>query len=400
MYYKARDIPLLLRTSTGRKELRGGAFKVLWPILLPIARLWRRTGARRTRVAAVIGSAGKTSTTKMVAAVLCGGDYRVPPGNCLSYTAAAILGIRCRDVHAVMEVGIAFSGQMAMYAPVVRPDVVVVTAIGSDHTGGLGGLHGARREKVEMVRALRPGGVAVLNGDDPNVMWMADRTRAKVVTFGFGEDCDVRADEMTMTALPPGTRFRLHAGGEVRDVRIRLLGRPMVYAALAAVAAGLAEGLKADTIVSRIEQVDPAPRRLEPVRLRCGAILLQDAHKSSIETVEAALDVLAELPARRRIFLLGEVDDVAKDVDSASMYRKLGRRAAQVASRLVLLCRRWEEPCAAGAIEGGLDRDAIFQAGSDPLRAVGFLDDLGPGDVALRSRQRAVDRENQPVNPR
>ena len=383
MFFKLHEFPSLLRTPTGRKELRAGAFRTLWPLLSVAARLWRRMVVRRTRVVTVVGSVGKTTATRMVAAALCGTEYRVPRGNCLSNTAAAILGIRRGDPHAVLEIGISLPGQMAMYASVVRPDVAVVTAIQSDHAPSLGRGDVIRREKSEMVRALGPAGVAVLNGDDPNVMWMAGRTRASVTTFGFGEDCDVRATDVILAVGLEGTRFRLHVGGEVRDVCIRLIGRPTVYAALAGVAAGLAEGLSLDVILARIEPVEALPRRLQPIRLTSGAIVLLDAHKSSLGTVEAALDVLADLPARRRIAVLGKVDDLTEEDDKASIYRQVGRRVAAVASRAAFVCEDWEADYAAGAVEAGMPADAILCTGNNPLAAVEILGDLAPGDVVL-----------------
>jgi len=383
MFFKFRDMPSLLRTPTGRKEMCYGAFRTMWPLLSPIARVWRRTIARRTRVVVVVGSVGKTTTTQVVGTVLCGGDYRVQERNYLSFTAAAILGIRRGDPHAVMEIGISGVGQMAMYASLIRPDVAVVTAIQSDHVGSLGPIEVTRREKSKMVRALGPDGVAVLNGDDPNVMWMAKRTQAKVTTYGFGEDCDVRATDVALMEELAGTRFRLHAAGETRDVCIRLIGRAMVRIALAGVAAGLAEGMDLDTILPRIEQVEPQPCRLQPIRLSSGAMLLQDARKSSPGTVEASLDVLAEAPARRSMVVLGEVDDLAKDEDKAEVYRRFGRRVAAVAERAVLVHREWEPHCLAGAVEAGMSAEAIFCTGNDLLAVAEALGDLGPGDLVL-----------------
>jgi UDP-N-acetylmuramoyl-tripeptide--D-alanyl-D-alanine ligase len=383
MYLKPRYMLSMLRTPTGREELRVGAFRTLWPLLSPIARLWRRTVARRTRVVTVVGSVGKTTTARVVGAVLCGNDYRVPDQNYHSYTAMGILGIRRGDPHAVIEIGISGVGQMAMYASLIRPDVVVVTAIQSDHVGSLGPIEVTRREKFKMVRALGPDGVAVLNGDDPNVLWMARRTRAKVTTFGFDENCDVRATDVVLAEGLAGTRFRLHAAGESRDVHIRLIGRPMVRIALSGVAAGLAEGLDLDTILGRLEQVEPYPRRLQPIHLPSGAMVLQDAHKSSLGTVEASLDALAELPARRRMLVLGDVDDLPGDEDKSSVYRQLGRRAAAVTERVVFVCGEWEADCLTGAVDAGMPPGAILCTGNDPLKAFEVLDDLGPGDVVL-----------------
>ena len=271
---------------------------------------------------------------------------------------------------------------MAQYASVVRPDITVVTSIGSEHHRSMRSLEATCAEKAEMVRSLRASGLAVLNGDDPNVRGMAGQTVARVVTFGFDEANDVRAGDVSLTDWPYGTRFTLHAGGESRPVRIRQVGRTMVYPALAAVAVGLAEGLSLDKIVPLLETIAPAPGRLEPIQLPSGAVILRDDYKSSMETVEAALEALREIPAKRRIVVLGEVSEPPGP--QGEIYRYIGARIARVASRAIFLCRERNSACRAGATGAGMPPSSIFKAGKDLFKATEILrKQLGPGDVAL-----------------
>ena len=381
MLYGLRDIPVLLRTPTGRAQLRLSVWLMLWPLLNPLAALYRRLVVSRTRIVAVVGSFGKTTTTATVSSVLLD---RLPrtEDNFLSRLAEAIFRILPGDRHAVMEVGIARRGEMVRYRRLIRPDVVVVTAIGTDHLKWFGSMRGIRDEKVRMIHALGPGGVAVLNGDDPNVLWMRDQTRGRVITYGFGEQNDVRATDLSMADWPDGTPFTLHAAGERRRVRFHLIGRTMVYAALSAVAVALAEGLSLERILRRLERVQPIPRRMEPIRLASGAVVLRDGRKASRWTVEAALDVLADVPARRRIVVLGKIGDAG--AAPTPMYRYFGRRLAEVADRAVLLCRQYDDDCAAGAIEAGLPAEAITRVGKDLFEAARVLEDeLAEGDVVL-----------------
>ena len=179
----------------------------------------------------------------------------------------------------VLEVGIDLPGQMAVYARMVRPDVVVVTSVGSEHNRSLGTLETTRFEKSAMVARLPPLGLAVLNGDDANVLWMRQRTGARAVTFGFGPTCDVRATDVRLE-WPRGTRFMLHVGGMKRPVALRLLGRQMVGAALAAIAVALEQGAPVDTVLERLSALAPTSGRLQPVALEDGAYLLRDEFKS------------------------------------------------------------------------------------------------------------------------
>ncbi|MCX7016435.1 MAG: Mur ligase family protein [Candidatus Sumerlaeota bacterium] len=374
----------------GRRALLHQIVPGVWPVARGLASVYRRTLIRRTRVVAVVGSYGKTSAMRALHAVLTGRLDTPLRRNYFSYLAQAVLAIPPWRKRVAIEVGIAAPGQMAIFARLVRPDVVVVTGVGSEHNTSLGALESTRDEKADMVRALGPSGVAVLNADDPNVLWMASQTRARIVTYGFGEGADVRASEIRLD-WPAGTRFHLSAGGAERDIHIRLIGWPGVYAVLAALAVAIAEGLDLDSAVGILGVLAPHRGRLEPIRLENGAFLLCDEFKGPIETVESALDVLGQIPAPRRIAVLGEVSEPT--AGRGEIGRRVAARAARVASRFLFL----------GSNESFLRLRAALTREGIPSQAVTFChhdlrmaadllrEDLKPGDVALikgRSSQR------------
>ena len=353
-----------------------------WPLLRHVARIYRLTAARRVRVVAVVGSLGKTTTSRALDAAL---GLPVRPGterNAFSSIAMALLGVRPWANHAVIEVGIARKDDMKIYAKTIRPDITVVTSITSEHNRSLGDLSVTRTEKSEMVRALAPSGLAVLNGDDPNVLWMKAATRARILTFGFSDGNDVQATAVTPD-WPHGTRFRLHVNGESREVHTRLIGRTFVYPVLAAVAVGLTEGFSLDTVLAALGHLPPTPERLDPVRLSTGAILLRDEFKSTLETVDAALDVMSQIPARRKIVVLGDVSEPPGS--QGPIYRRLGNRVAGIATQVIFVCSKKNcERYSAGVSGAEMRRDAVTKAGRDLKKALGAIPaDLGEGDVVL-----------------
>jgi UDP-N-acetylmuramyl pentapeptide synthase len=338
------------------------------------------TFARHCRVVAVVGSLGKTTTRRAVEAAVGLPDYGTAPGNAWSSVALAMLRTGPSRRRIAVEVGIEDVGQMELYVPVLRPDVVVVTCIGTEHHRSLGTPETTRHEKAQMVRALRPSGLAVLNGDDPNVLWMAGQTTASVLTFGFGGACDVRASHVAFH-WPAGMCFRLHADGHERDVRVRLFGRHMCYPVLAAVGVALAEGIALDAAVARLETLPPTPGRMEPVALASGAYLLRDDFKSTYETILASLDALAQVPARRRIVVLGEVSEPPGP--QGPVYRGIGARVAAIADSAIIVGHNYQR-YAAGAVRAGMSRKSLVDAGTMPWQAVeGLRRSLGPGDVVL-----------------
>ncbi len=344
--------------------------------------LWfyRRTALRKTRIVAVTGSYGKSTAVRSIVAALGDWVQWKPAGNHKAGIAQALFQLRPADRNTVLEIGIDGPGQMGPLARVVRPDVTVVTSIGTEHHRSLGTLEKTRDEKADLVRALSPSGLAVLNGDDPNVRWMAEETRAKVVLFGLGPENDIRARDLELE-WPHRMRFGLETPRGNRTVRTRLIGRYMVYPILAAVATALAEGCDLDECLERLERQAPTPGRMEVRQLENGATLLCDYFKSSYETITAALEVFEQIPAKRRIVVMGEVSEPPGS--QGPIYREIGERIARVAAWAVFLGHNFQR-YKAGATRGGLPATALTDAGNSVLWAVESLrGNLGPGDVIL-----------------
>jgi UDP-N-acetylmuramoyl-tripeptide--D-alanyl-D-alanine ligase len=351
------------------------------PMLRRIARAHRRTLGRSAYVVAVVGSVGKSTTRRTVAAAL--GDRPMLEGtsNFGARLAMSVLRVRPRHREAVFEVGIAHPGQMRSLARMVLPNLVVVTAIASDHNRSLRTLDVTRAEKAQMLHVLPADGIAVLNGDDPNVRWMATQTNARVVTFGFGPDNDVRASDVCVTE-DARTRFTLHAGGRRRDVALRLLGTHMVYPALAAVAVASLRGRDVDDVISRIEAVDALPGRMQRMDLASGVTLVRDDLKASLESIVAALDGFAAVGAARRVVVLGDIDEPVGS--PRPLYRGLGARLAPWADRVILIGSQALSSVVSGAVEAGMPRSALTHVGSSVGDAVELLQkELAPGDAVL-----------------
>jgi len=386
MNYRLEDIPALLRTSVGRHQLFDGLLHNTWPVLSRLAKVHRCTLARYTSVVAVVGSFGKSTALRAISTALAVPIHPRYGGNSWHDVARAVLRIRPLQPHAVIEAGINGAGQMEQYARVIRPDIAVVMGVGSEHGRSLHTLERTRAEKVAMPASLPSSGLAVLNGDDTNVLWMRDRIRARIVTIGMGEANDVRASQVSLD-WPRGTRFRLHIDGQAHDVAVRLIGGHSLYAILAALAVARAEGVSLHEALARLEHLAPTPGRMQPVALPNGAWLLRDEYKSAVETIHSALDVLAQIPARRFV-ALGEVSEPPGS--QGRVYRDIGERLWALRAKTVFV-GRGGRTYTAGYRRAGGDTANLFDAGRSVLRAAEFLrKEACCGDVILvkgRSRQ-------------
>ena len=373
-------IPRMVLTPIGRRRLLWGSIFRALPLLWPFARAYRRIFLRKTRIVAVVGSYGKSTATRAVMAVLSLPFEQHVIWNAGGFLAAGVLRVPSRARHAIFEVGIADVGQMARYARLLAPDVVVVTSIGSEHLAFFGTLEVTRHEKAEMVRGLPPSGLAVLNGDDPNVRWMATQTCARVVTYGFGEDCDFRASDVTLDPTG-GTQFRLQTATSAFDVSVRLVGAHMVYPVLAAIAVALEMDVPMERAITGLEALSPTPERLQPLRTPDAALILLDTAKSALETIDVGLEVLRQIPGSRKIAVLGDVE--GPPGSQGPIYKRIGADLASVASRVVFVGGRTAYASVArGAKGAGLAKEDMIHAGRSVRAAVEILrGEIHSGDV-------------------
>lgn len=383
MRYRLRDIPVLVRTPLGRKQLLHGLLIRTTPFFVIWARLHRRIIIHKTKITAVAGSFGKTTATRCILAALGLAEHEQLDGNSGISLAKNILRIQAGDHHAAVEIGISAKGQMARGVDLVRPDIAVVTSIGSEHNRSFKTLEVTRNEKADIVRALDPAGLAVLNGDDPNVLWMAGETQATAISVGFGRSNHFRVSNYRL-AWPEGTRFTLNTENKSFEILSPFFGKHMVYPVLAAAAVAHHQGIDPADCLSRIESLKPEAGRMQPLLLDNGAIVLRDDFKSAEETIHTALAFLDELPAKRKMIVLGEVNE--PHGNQGEIYRRVGHQLGTVVSKAFLICsRRSFHSYAAGAVSTGLAKKCLIRIKNGCILALikRLQEELMPGDVLL-----------------
>lgn len=301
-------------------------------MLLPLAR-WRRSRLPDNfQLIAVVGTFGKSTTTRLVRAMLGLDASMRCTRNTSSFTALSVLRCSKAKQLEVLEIAVGKPGQMKDLAAVVSPTTVVVTSIGSEHRTSMGSLDVTRHEKAFMLRSLPETGNAVLNGDDSNVMWMANETRANIHTFGFNDRCDIRILNHQID-WPRGMRTTLAIRGQTHEFKTRLLGRPGLYAVAAAVTVGNVLGIPMDTLHGRIATLEPTPGRLHLLHLKDRIWFLRDDFKSPRETILEALDTMESIPIEDKLFVLGEEQE--PDISQHELYRQIGDRIGRMGGRVV-----------------------------------------------------------------
>lgn len=368
---------------------------------------WRATVGALTslRVVGITGSIGKTSTKEVVASVL---GQRFPTikseGNLNNEIGLPLTLLRLTSAHrrAVLEMGMYTVGDIAMLCRLAQPHIGVVTNVGPVHLARAGSMERIAQGKAELVQALPPDGVAILNRDDSIVTAMAAKTQAQVFTFGLDPAADVWASEVTSEGLE-GIRFRLHYQDEVLQVRVPLLGRHSVHTALGAVAVGLVEGLTWEEIIAGLQDVQAQLRLVLAPGIQ-GTTLLDDTYSASPAATLAALNLLADLPVpsgARRLAVLGDMLELGDYSETG--HRKVGQRAADVVDVLVTVgpMAHW---IAEEAVIGGMAPVAVLAVDQNAAAVEALQPIVREGDLILIKGSRALHMEeivtalSQPVN--
>ena len=305
----------------------------------PVAALQVMAGVWRNRldltVVGITGSIGKTSTKEVVAAVLSGGftTYR-NPGNMNNEIGLPLSLLSVTPAHevAVLEMGGAYAfGELRLLAEIARPRLGIVTNIYPVHLERMGSIAAIAETKTELIDALPADGIAILNGDDPRVLAMAERCKGRVITYGLSPEWEVSASEVTTDALA-GTSFWLNLAGEELFVKVPLVGGHAVELALAGFAAGHALGLHIAEMLPGFDDPNIQVRLLVMPGPR-GSRIIDDTYNATTPSVLSALGLLESLNPARAIAVLGDMREMGEIAEQE--HKIVGRRAGEVADLII-----------------------------------------------------------------
>lgn len=351
--------------------------------LQTVARYWR--AHLDVRVVAITGSVGKTTTKEIIAAVL-GRRYRTLKsiGNLNNEIGLPISLLRLSEAHerAVLEMGFYTEGEIAFLCDLAQPQIGVITNVYPVHVERAGSLENIIRGKGELVAALpeAPEGIAILNADEPDVLGMASRTHARVVTYGLTSKAMVWASDVVGLGLN-GIRFQLHYRNETLHLTVPMLGRHSVHTALRAATVGLVEGLAWQEIVEGLQSPEVQSQlRLYAVSGPNESLILDDSYNASPESTVAALNLLADMDAQRRIAVLGDMLELG--IYTAEGHRVVGVRAADVADVLVTV-GELALMIAAEARKRGMPEENILECADRAAAEKAMRKMIRKGDVVL-----------------
>ena len=292
-----------------------------------VRRAWGKT------LVAVTGSTGKTTTKDAIAHVL-GQRYRVlrSEGNLNNHFGLPLQLLRLEPEHevAVVELAMSHAGEIATLTRIAQPNLGLVTNVAPVHLGFFNSVAEIARAKYELIAGLPGGSTAVLNADDEYVSQFGRDFHGRVVSFALEHPADVRADAIEERGAQ-GSAFEIVAGSARQKAVLPLLGRHNIYNALAAVAVALQPllreqpGMPLADAAAELATLTPSPQRGQVMELD-GVTVINDCYNSNPKALNAMVDALAGMAAKRRMVVAGEMLELGPAGEQ--LHRDCGRRMA------------------------------------------------------------------------
>lgn len=291
-------------------------------------------------VVQITGSAGKTTTKEMIASVLSRhfltlkteANYNNEIG-----TPQTLLRLMPEHQAAVIETGMDHFGEIRRMGAMVRPTIAVITNIGDAHIGNLDGTRqGVLRAKSEIFENLQPGGLAVLNGDDPLLSTL--HLPFKTLRCGESENCDVRVTDICERGIE-GLSCTVTTEKDSYSLRIPSPGRFMIYSAAMGVAIGEYLGLSKEEIIRGVAAYTPTGSRMRLIRCPGERIIIDDCYNANPQAMAETLRLLAGTRRPRRMAVLGDMFDLG-DL-AAEAHEQIGLLLNELKLECVVAIGQW-----------------------------------------------------------
>jgi UDP-N-acetylmuramoyl-tripeptide--D-alanyl-D-alanine ligase len=348
-----------------------------------VRRLWGKP------LIGITGSAGKTTTKEAIAHVL-GRGFKIlkSEGNFNNHFGLPLMLLKLEPEHdlAVIEMGMSHAGEIRALAKIAQPEIGVVTNVAPVHLEFFDSLAGIARAKYELIESLPATGTAVLNADDEYVSQFGRDYKGKVITYGTKPTAEVRAENVASQGAE-GSEFDVVSPCGRHHARLPLVGEHNILNALAAVAVACSRGMSFPEAIAALATLQPADKRGQVLQLG-NITVINDCYNSNPKALNAMVDALAGMNAKRRIVVAGEMLELGPSGEQ--MHREAGKHVAEKKIDLLIGVRGMAKAMTEGVIDAGGKAEFM----GTPEEAGDWLArETKDGDVVLLKASRGVKLE-------
>lgn len=257
-------------------------------------------------VIAITGSVGKTSTREMIASVL-GQEKKllVTEKNYNSCIGAPIMALKIEDQDiCVLEAGINMIGEMELLSDLLKPNIAVITNIGTAHIGIFGNQENILKAKSKITSYMKNNDTLILNGDD-SLLKTLENTNLKIEKYSINETFNIsNADEKM--------EFDTNIYGHKQHLVIHALGEHNILNALCAIKVAQKIGISEQGIIKGIEKYQNFSRRMEKKKILDNVTVIDDTYNASIDSMISGLKTISNMNATRKIAILGDMFELGE----------------------------------------------------------------------------------------
>jgi UDP-N-acetylmuramoyl-tripeptide--D-alanyl-D-alanine ligase len=345
-----------------------------------------------TRVVAITGSAGKTTTKELTAAALAT-TYSVVKneGNLNNHIGLplSLLALRRAPDMAVMELGMNHAGEIRRLVEIAQPDVRVWTNVGDAHLGSFDSSDAIADAKAEILEGAEDSTLLVCSADDRRITARRGAFPGRTVTFGESTDATVHAVDIDDRGVDGVAATVVTPRGDAR-FSTPLLGRANLANVLAATAVATECGVPLQAVGDAVAKAGAVDRRGAVKRLRDGVVVIDDSYNSSPAALKHALTTLTHSADRtRRVAVVGEMLELGSHAEN--LHAECGRAVSAAGARVLVAVGGAPARCLAeAAVAAGLPRDAVryFATSAEAAQEVARL--VHPGDLVLVKGSRGI----------
>lgn len=300
----------------------------------------------------------------------------------------------------VLEIAADRPNDIKYLIDIIKPKIGIVTAIGEIpvHVEFFSGPEEVAKEKSKLIKSLPPNGWAILNYDDDVVLNMKNKTRARVITYGFGENAQIkcinyenRIKEIDGESVPDGIMFKVEYENNIIPFKLNnVFGKQQIYSALAAIAVGSIFDINMVNISEALINYQPPPGRMHLIKGIKHTYIIDDSYNASPLSMIAALETLAILPAKRKIVVLGDMLELGKY--SLEAHRTIGEKASKIADYIFCVGDRAKFICSE-AESLGFNKNNLFSFCTSDEAGKKIQEIIKKGDLILVKGSRAMKME-------
>ena len=316
--------------------------------------------AHNVPVIAITGSVGKTSTKDLVSNVVAQ-KYKICKtiGNNNNNIGMPFTILNApNDIEAfVLEMGMNHFGEIHLLSKIAKPNICVITNIGTSHIGNLGSRENILKAKLEILDGAKNPYMVINNDNDLLHKWYEEnKDKIKIKTYGINEKSDTQAKDIQL--YEDGSEYTINLNNKNEKIKVPVGGEHFVLNSLCAIEVGELLDIQNDDIKRGIETFSLTKNRMEIIELKNGIKLINDAYNSSVESVKASLAYMNHMKANRRIAVLGDILETGEF--ALALHKEIGKIVCENQVDMLICSGENAKYIVESAKENGFDEKNIY----------------------------------------